>query len=52
MKKNRNKNCLGVIKYSKRSMLVMIWMCVFSCMLLFQISAVAYSQKKLTLDLK
>ena len=41
MKKNRNKNCLGVIKYSKRSMLVMRWMCVFSCMLLFQISAVA-----------
>ena len=50
MKKNRNKNCLGVIKYSKRSMLVMRWMCVFSCMLLFQISAVAYSQKKVTLD--
>ena len=28
----------------------MRWMCVFSCMLLFQISAVAYSQKKVTLD--
>ena len=26
----------------------MRWMCVFSCMLLFQISAVAYSQKKVT----
>lgn len=50
MRKNRNKDCLGIIKCPEKSMLVMKWICVFSCMLLFQISAVAYSQKKVTLD--
>ena len=50
MKKNRNKDCLGMIRCPKKSMLVMKWMCVFSFLVLFQISAVAYSQKKVTLD--
>lgn len=50
MEKGRNKNCLGIMKYPNKGMLMLRFMCMFCCMLFFSFSAVAYSQKKVTLE--
>lgn len=50
MKKNQSKNCRGITKSPAKGLLMVKWMCVFCFILLFQFSAVAYSQKRVTLD--